>query len=265
MNGVGLAIPASRVDDRFIVALVHALAEPLIRSGHTLLTKVVRDDREEEDLYRHWAEVGGVSGVALLGVGEGDPRPPLLRTLGFPIAAVIDTGVDVDFPAVEVDFEASIAVLASFLESRPPRRTVYVTGVERGSTSSARDAATANAALAGLFEVVRIEHSTDAAVAAASAALSDGPATLVFDSDVHAAATFTALRARELCVPDDVAIISWTNSALCQSASRPITAIDRRGSEIGAMLGRRVLAAIAGDLGTHGRAPLPYVVSGMTA
>lgn len=265
MNAIGLAIPASRSDDRFVVALVHSLADPLIRNGVSLVTKVVHDQESEFELYRHWAEVGGISGVALLGIDVDDERVDVLKALGFPIAAVVDTSVSVDFPVVVVDFDASIDVLRTFLSTRPARRTVYISAIDEVSTTSLRAAATEKAAIDGLFDVVLIEHSVQAAIDAANAAVTDGAGILVFDSDVHAAAALAMFRARDLQVPDDVAIISWTNSALCQSASRSITAIDRRGSEIGAMLGERMLGAVAGGRPTRERAPRPFVVVGETA
>lgn len=265
MKRVGLAIPASSIDDRFVATLVHALANPLIRDGVSLVTKVVQDRGAEEQLYQHWASVGGIAGVALLGVGQNDARVDLLRSHGFPIAAVVDTAVVAGFPTVVVDFDLSIEVLRAFLETRPHRRTVYITSVENGAALSARITATANAERDGLFEVVHAEPSFEAVMTAASASVADGPVTLVFDSDVHAVAALTSFRSRGIRVPVDVAIVSWTNSALCQSASQSITAIDRRGGEIGALLGVSILGAIAGDRQAQARAPRPFVVLGETA
>jgi LacI family repressor for deo operon, udp, cdd, tsx, nupC, and nupG len=265
MNRVGLAIPASSINDRFVVTLVHALADSLIRNGFSLVTKVVPDRRAEQQLYHHWEGVGGITGVALLEVEQNDTRVELLRSHGFPIAAVAGTTVAVDFPTVVVDFDSSIDVLRAFLATRPHRRTVYIHSVEEGAALSARIAATRDAELDGLFEVVHTGPSPEAAAAAASAAISDGPVTLVFDSDMHAASALATFRSRDIQVPLDVAIVSWTNSALCQSASRSITTIDRRGSEIGALLGTRMLGAIAGDRETHDRAPQPLFVLGETA
>lgn len=264
MTGIGLAVPASSTDDHFVGALVHALADPLIQAGRSLVTQVVADDEAEERAYRHWARVGGIDAVALLDVRRDDPRIGLLRSLGFPLAAVVDAAAAVDFPAVLVDYDASLSVLRSFLATRPLRRAVYITGPEDGGTASARSAAIETASTDDLFQVVRTEHSVDAAVAAGSAALAAGPATLVFDSDTHAAAALAAVREQGRRVPEDVAIVSWTNSALCQSTSCSITAVDRRGGEIGALLGARVLDAIEGDRTTTDRAPEPFVVLGET-
>ena len=265
MSAIGVAIPASSMDDHFVLALVQGLADPLIGAGMSLITKVVSDEDSEERVYRHWARAEGVSGVALLGVKQDDPRVDLLRSLKFPLAAVVDDRLAVDFPAVVVDFDASIAVLQAFLDTRPHRRTVYITGPADRATGSSRPIAMEPARIGDVFEVIRTEHTADAAVAAARACLAEGPATLVFDSDVHAAAALAAVRGDGLDVPDDVSIISWTNSVLCQSASRSITAIDRRGSEIGILLGTRVLSALAGDPAAVVTAPESFVIVGETA
>jgi DNA-binding LacI/PurR family transcriptional regulator len=265
MSGVGVAIPASSMDDHFVLALVQGLADPLIAAGMSLITKVVPDEESEERAYRHWAKAGDVSGVVLLGLGPDDPRVAQLRSLAIPLAAVVDATVPVDVPAVVVDSDASIAVLQAFLETRPPRRTVYITGPADRPNGSSRPIAMEPARIGDAFEVIRTEHNAEAAVAVALECLSAGPATLVFDSDVHAAAALAAVRADGLAVPDDVSIVSWTNSVLCQSASRSITAIDRRGGEIGVLLGERMLAAIAGEPAARVPAPGSFVVVGETA
>jgi len=265
MKTVGLAIPASSIDDRFVATLVNSLADPLIRSRVSLMTKVVDDRAAEEQLYRDWADVGGISGVALLGFGADDTRADLLRSLGFPLAAVVDTSVQAEFGTVIVDFDSSIDVLRAFLAQRPQRRTVYVISVEEGAALSARKEATARAERDGLFEVVHSAPGVEAALAAASAAVTGEPVTLVFDSDVHAAAALASFSSRGIGVPHDVSIVSWTNSALCQSASPSITAIDRRGGHIGSLLGTCMLDAIAGNGVTHTKAPRPFVALGETA
>ena len=265
MNGIGLAVARSRMEDRFVLSLVHALADPLVEEGLSLMTAVVDDSVAEEAVYRHWADVGGICGVALLGVEQDDPRVPLLASLGFPVAGVVDSAVETAVPAVVVDFDASIDVLRAFLDTRPQRRIVFISATLEGETADGRAAAMESAELGGAFRVMRTEHSTAAAVAAGAADLADGPVTLVFDSDVLAAAALESYTAQGLRVPEDVAIVSWTDSALCRSASRSLTAIDRRGSEIGALLGTRMLAAVAGDRTTRVRAPRPFVVAGETA
>lgn len=265
MNAIGLAVPAGSVDDHYVAALVDALAGPVIEAGMNLITRFVADESEEEKIYRHWASTGGVAGVVLLRAQHRDPRVPLLRTLGFPLAAVVDATQEADFPAVVVDVNASVSVLRAFLATRPHRRTAYLVGTVRGSARFRAAAFDAIAAEDDAVDVIRIENSAEAAVTASAGVLVDGPATLVFDSDVHAAAVLETMRGRGLEVPDDVAIVSWTYSSLCQSASRSITAINRRGGEVGALLGAQLLRAVAGQPVARVVAPEPFIVIGESA
>ncbi len=269
MSAVGLAVPARISEDHFVTALVGALAGRLIEEGTSLMTRVVRDDEAEERLYRHWASIGGISGVALLGVRTDDPRLPVLAELGLPVAAVADASHGDGFPAVVVDVEGSVAALRTFLAGRAQRRTVYVVAEDDRDDAPwhavVEDAAVLeDGEVDDSFEVVHAGRGGEAVVTAATAALAAGPATLVFHSDVHAAAALAAFRERGLRVPEDVAIVSWTYSTLCQSTTPSITALNRRGVEIGAMLGDRMLGALAGDRTTQDRAPAPFVVLGET-
>jgi len=255
MTGIGLAIPADSTDDHFVAALVNALAEPLIADGYGLFTRVVHDAASERRMYRLWAASDGIAGVVVLGAGRGDERVKLLRSLGLPFAAVVDVSQHGDFPAVLVDAAASVDVISGFLASGRHERTVYIATPGDSVTSQARARAVGDR-----FEIVHVERDAAAAVAAASAILATGPATLLFDSDVHAAAAASTFISRGLIMPDDVAIVSWTDSALCRSATPSLTAVDRRGGEIGRLLGHRMLATIAGGEAPADRAPDPFIV-----
>lgn len=255
MTGVGLAIASDSADDHFVAELVHALAEPLIACGMGLYTRVVTDDAAAEGIYRHWAGTEGISGVVLLEAARNDPRIVLLTSLGMAFAAVMDTDEAADVSCVRVDVAAAVDTVAAVVHSGPHDRIAFIVG-DTSLTSRSRAAA-----LAERFDVVSVERSAASAVAAATDAITGGAATLLFDSDVHAAAAVESFAARGLRIPADVAIVSWTDSALCKSNSPSITAVNRRGSEIGALLGELVLATIAGDAAASVDAPPPFVVS----
>lgn len=255
MTGIGLAIPADSADDHFVAALVGGLAEPLIAQGYGLFTRVVHDAASERRMYRHWSASDGIAGVILLGAGRGDERAKLLRSLGRPFVAFADVSQHADMPAVLVDEAASVDVISGFLAGRPHERTVYIAAPGDLVTSQARASAVGDR-----FEIVHVERDAGAAVEAASAIVATGPATLLFDSDVHAVTTAAAFVDRGLRVPDDVAIVSWTDSALCRSTTPSVTALDRRGAEIGRLLGHRMLATIANGEVRVDRAPDPFIV-----
>jgi DNA-binding LacI/PurR family transcriptional regulator len=262
LGAIGLALPVTRMDDRFVTALVHSLAEPIIEAGSALVTRIVSDTAAEEHLYRHWSVVGGIDGVVLLDARRDDPRVALLGSLGFPLAAVVDAALEPGFPAVVVDFDAALTVLRTFLATRPARPAVYVSGPGDSAIRSLESGTVPD----GVAPIAVVHAESPAqSLDAVEAAVASGPVTLVFDSDVWAAAALGAVRAGGLRVPEDVAIVSATNSALCQSTTPSITAIDRRGDAIGAQLGRRMLEAVAGDRATWEPAPEPFIAIGETA
>lgn len=255
VTAIGLVVPAHAVDDHFVAALVHALADPLIEAGLSLVTSVIESPEAEEKLYRHWARSGGVAGVALLGVKHLDPRIALLQSLGLPFAGVVSAKNAGTFPAVVVDAAVSVTALRSFFARRNYKRVVYFADPTQSVTSSARASA-----VGGHFEISSKAFGEDAVISAALDADADGPVVLLFDSDVEAAAALAALAQRAIRVPEDVAVVSWTESTLCQSTLPSITAVNRRGREIGALLGERMLATIAGEPTVTVAAPEPFIV-----
>lgn len=258
MDTVGLAVRAGSVDDHDVVALVDALADSLIEGGVDLVTRVVDDAAHEEQVYRYWARTGAVSGVALVHAEPDDPRVQVLGSLGFPFAAVTGSA-KAAFPAVVVDAGQSAEVLRSFLAARGRGRTVFLLARPGQAGWSGAPG------LDGPPQEVYVRITTESALATAAEAAAEGPVTVVFDNDVHAAAVLDDVLQRGLRVPEDVAIVSWTYSAVCQGATRSITALNRRGAEVGALLGLQLRGALAGGPIAPVLAPAPFVVLGESA
>jgi len=256
MTGIGLVVPAGGAGDHFVSALRQAVAVPLIEAGFGLFTRVVDDAAAEEAMYRRWAASEGIAGVVMLGGHDDAERIALLRSLGLPFAAAVSSDEVGDFPAVAIDVAESVDVVGAFLATRRHERTVYITASMDAVTSRSRERK-----MAEYVEVVPSGGQADNAVAAALSIAEGGACTLLFDSDGHAQEVIAHLLRTGRRVPDDVAVVSWTDSALCRSSSPAITAVDRRGSEIGEMLGRRMLATIAGGASVVDRAPAPFIVS----
>lgn len=255
MTGIGLAIQRGAADDHFIAALVESLAEPVIAQGMGLFTRIVEGIDAEVELYDHWARTKGIAGVVLLGGGRDDERIATLRSIGMAFAAVVDVRQAGGFPAVAIDVASSVTAIGDFIAEREPARVVYITGPMTSAMSPSR-----SEVFAERYAVMHSDRSPASAVETAGRAISAGAATLLFDSDAHAAAVVSAFTGRGLRMPEDVAVVSLTDSALCRSASPSITAVDRRGGEIGRLLGARVLATIAGGPIETDVAPLPFIV-----
>jgi DNA-binding LacI/PurR family transcriptional regulator len=259
MSGVGLVVTGDVLtEDRYIGSLVHALGDSLAEAGTRLLARVAQTPEAEADIYHFWHAAGGLDAVALLGVTKDDPRVRLLRRLGTPFAAVADSSRVEGFSAVVVDNAAMVEEIRRFLATRGYSRAIYVTGFDESDTANIRAAAFGGD---DGVEVVRAERGVRAAVDAAVEALRDNTAAVIFDTDVAAAAALEAFAAIGKSVPDEVAVLSWTDSLLCQTCVPPITALDRRAADTGSLLAKCLLDTLESSAPIVLSAPLPSVVS----
>ncbi len=274
---IGLVVRHGRESDPLASAIIRAIAGPLVAAGLRFITRSVDDEEAELRAYRLWARVGGIAGVIVLGTADDDPRIRLLRQIDLPFVALTRADLDVDCPAVTVDAAAASNALIGYLHGHDARRWVYVTTDELGEPFVEDSPASDLPEEARTFEVVRSADVVAEAVAigvgaSGGAATADsGPAALILDNDRDAVAVLDALQELGVAVPDAVSLICWSDSLVCQSASPPITAIDRHGREIGELLGAAAIAAVqaAGrpdraDAAPRIPAPAPLVVERQT-
>lgn len=259
MSGVGLVVNGDVLtEDRYVSGVVHALGDRLTEAGTRLIVRVADSAESESDIYHFWKASGGPDAVALIGASGDDPRVRLLRRLGTPFAAVADRSRVDDFSAVIVDNIAMVDEIRRFLASQGYTRAIYVTGFEESEAGGVRAAAFDDGN--DDVTVIRSEHGVDATVTAAVAALSDDISAVIFDTDAAAVAALDAFRAINKRVPEDVAVLSWTDSLLCQSSEPPITALNQRASETGSLLAECVLRTLESSKPVILNAPPPTVV-----
>ncbi|MEV8213842.1 substrate-binding domain-containing protein [Leifsonia sp. NPDC077715] len=252
---IGLVIRHGRDRDPLASAIVRSIAAPLLAAGMRFITRSVDDEESELKTYRLWARVGGIAGVIVLGADDADARIRLLRQIDMPFVVLAPADGELDYPAVTVDASAASRALVAYLDAHPARRWVYVT------SQLEPEPLVAEVALGErTIETVQATDVVGEVIRLGAESSVDDPVALVFDTDHDAVAALDALQEHGIPVPDAVALICWSDSLVCQSASRPITAIDRHGREIGALLGSAALAAIHDGGVRPVAAPEPVVV-----
>ena len=259
MTGIGLVLTREALDDRLTVALVQALGDPLADAGVPLVTRVVENAEQELRAYAAWRAPNAIEAVVLLGVDADDQRVRTLRQLAIPFAALAETGHVDGYSAVVYDTADSLDVVRRYLSGTGSRRLIYVAGPEGARMPDARVAAIAKSKGELAIHVVR--SGAETVVQDGISALGEEPAVIIVDSDVAAIALTAALTARGTRVPDDAAVLCWTDSVLCQSAQPTITAVNNRASELGALLGDCVLRAATSEDPIVVHAPLPFIVA----
>lgn len=97
--------------------------------------------------------------------------------------------------------------------------------------------------------LLRTDYTAQAGAAAIRSALTapEPPTAIVTDNDIMAVAGLTVAHGLGLRVPDDVSIIAWDDSVLCEHTFPTLTALSHDVIRFGANVGRRLFAAIDGE------------------
>lgn len=260
MRGIGLVVPAVRSEDHFVDQVVGSMADRLTEAGLSLFVRVASDRVEELAIYRAWAGPRGLEGVGLFDGAPDDARVTLLKELDLPFVAVMRPDASGLMAGVVLDEAAAATTLGEFLAARPARRVLYLAAEDGSDEVAKRVDAARSGRLGAEVTVARRPLTVDELVEAVLETLESGPACVVLDSDVHAASLVVALRARGLTLPDDVSVVAWTDSTLCQTTVPSITAINRRGDRIGSLLAEKLLDVLEGTAVGEISAPQPMVV-----
>jgi DNA-binding LacI/PurR family transcriptional regulator len=264
MKNIGLVLvqSARRVaHEPLLSGLAHGLEEVLVKSDMRLVTRVVRDAKAEKAVYRHWGSSASVDAVVLVGMRPDDPRRGVLDELRVPFAAVVDEGQVGDFSAVVVDNAGTMRSVVEHLVSRGHEDIVYLSAEEPSSTRQTSFLAeTSGRGIAG--RVLRAELTPEGAARTTVELLGfePRPTAVIYDDDVTAIAGLEVLTGRGLAVPDDIAVLAWNDSVLCQSATPPVTAVSNEANAIGRLVARCVIEMGVAETPTRLRSSPPFIV-----
>jgi DNA-binding LacI/PurR family transcriptional regulator len=246
--------------DTFFVRFLAGVERRLAGSDHDLVLRVA--ERVELGAYERLAGSGRVDGFLLCDVEVDDPRFALVGDAGLPAVVAGRPVSPCPFPWVETEHAEGMRLVAEHLLELGHRDIAFVGGAARFEHIQARLARWRSTLAAAGVEPGPVAHTP----AAVDAVLDRGPTAIVHTSDVLAAATLAAARARGMRVPDDLSITGFDDSPLAALASPPLTSVrvDYRG--FGEAAATALLAAIAGERPPRYRPALPeLVVRGSTS
>ena len=155
------------------------------------------------------------------------------------------------------DERAAVVELVRYLAALGHERIARVAGVVGFVHSATRTEAFEEAArdLGLSARVVPTDYSPESGARATRELLTDPepPTAIAFDSDVLAVAGAGAAQQMGVSVPDELSIVAWDDSLLCQVVHPPITTLTRDIAEFGALGTRQLLALIDGHRGRRSR------------
>ena len=237
--------------ESFYMQFLAGIESELATRSYSLLLQVVPSLDDEIATHRKWRRSRRVDGVLLVDVTLDDPRVPLFQQPGaLPAVVVGDPSVASGLPCVWTDDAASMRDAVRHLAGLGHRRIARVSGLAPLAHTRIRDEAfTDETRTLGLEPVLlRTDYTPESGSIATRVALRshDRPTAFVYDNDVMAVAGMSMVWEQGLRVPDDISIIAWDDSVLCEHTFPPLTALSHDVVGFGAHAARRLFDVLDG-------------------
>ncbi|MFI5915708.1 LacI family DNA-binding transcriptional regulator [Dactylosporangium sp. NPDC051541] len=260
-NAVGVVMvrpPRQMIIDSWFTQMLNGTEAELNRSGIALVLHLVERIEDTVDVYRRWWAGRHVDGVILTDLRRDDPRPDALMQIGLPAAIMGGNPGARDLSTVDADVTGTAEAIIGYLRVLGHRHVARVAGTPAVVHTGQRDTAfRAAIAAAGMdVERYRVKYTDYSALDGMRAmrelmSSAQTPTAVVFDNDVMAAAALRVTHELGLSVPDDVSIVAWDDSDLCQITVPTITAVEQAPAHQAELTARALLAVIDGGEPTH--------------
>ena len=237
--------------ESFYMQFLAGIESELASRSYGLLLQVVPTLEREIATHTKWRNSHHVDGVILVDVTLDDPRIPLFSdTSALPCVVVGDPAVASGLTSVWTDDAASMRAAVQHLAELGHRRIARVSGLAPLAHTRIRDDAFTDETRAlGLEPVLlRTDYTPESGAVATREALrsAEPPTAFVYDNDVMAVAGMSVIWEEGRRVPDDVSIIAWDDSVLCEHTFPPLTALSHDVVAFGAHAARRLFDVIDG-------------------
>ncbi len=253
-NTIGLVLardPRTLGVESFYMRVIAGMETELARRGSGLLLQVVGSPADELTTLTGWHSTHRVDGVLFVDLADSDPRIPLAEGGRLPPAVVIgDPSVAGGLTSVWTDDATSMREAVEHLAQLGHRRIGRVAGLETFAHTRIRDVAFRDEMSRLRLEprLVRTDYTLESGARETRAALraADAPTALIYDNDLMAVAGLGVVMEMGLRVPDDVSIIAWDDSVLCEHTFPSLTALSHDVVAFGAHSVRRLFDVLDG-------------------
>ncbi|WP_218011202.1 LacI family DNA-binding transcriptional regulator [Herbidospora mongoliensis] len=251
----------------FFHEFIAGMERILVPLGVPVLLQVVATVAQASERMRAWAEQGQVQGVILIDLLPGDERVELVGELAMPAIVIGDPVTAGGLSAVWTQDEVAMRDVVAKLIANGHRHLGHVAGpAEMAHTIIRRQTFDEVAAEQGIRTTTFDGDYSEAAGVRAVAALAemdDRPTALVFDNDVMALGALQEAGKIGITVPDDLSLVAWDDSALCQLAEPPLSAVSHDVQALGELVGAELQEILSGTVAKVIRAvPAAFVVRG---
>ncbi len=217
------------VDDPFFAALTSAIVDALSGKDFHLCLDMVTDDVSQEGVYDEMLRTRRVDGLILVEPRADDERIELLQRDRFPFV-IIGNPNNPAIASIDNDNIRAGAMATEHLIERGYQRIAFLGGpggvaVSDDRMAGYRDALDRHSRDSHVWHT---DFGLDAAKVAADRIFTSGsiPDAIVVLDDFMAFGVILAARSRHIRIPDDLAVVSFNDSALCRLVEGGITSVN---------------------------------------
>jgi DNA-binding LacI/PurR family transcriptional regulator len=259
---IGIVIardPALISTEAFYMRTLVGIEQYLNEVDSSLLLRLTGEHGEDLDVLRRWSRQGRVDGFILFDEHDDDPRIMLLKELGMPCVVVSSNDPDDQVGRLISSPVETVTLLLDHLAELGHRDIAHISGPFTFVHEQLRVQMLAEgAALRGMT----VRHSEgsyryDDGAELTRRLLTDPnpPTAIVLGNDLMAVAALRVAMDHGTAVPDEVSILAWDDSPLCELARPGITAIDQKTMERGRAAADLLLRVAGGETDLHEEAP----------
>jgi DNA-binding LacI/PurR family transcriptional regulator len=250
--GLVLARPASTLGvEPFMMKLISGMETTLATQSIALLLQVVPDHDAEVAAYRRWWAERRVDGIFLVNLRVDDKRVPVLEELGLPAVVIGGPGHHGSLPGVWSDDASAMAMVVEYLAALGHRRIARVAGppglLHTELRGRAFDEVAARLELESAVTLIT-DYTAEQGAQVTRRLLSAAtrPTAILYDNDVMAVAGTSVAHEMAVDVPQDLSIVAWDDSVLCEIVHPALTALKRDIVAYGAHAAERLLELLGG-------------------
>jgi DNA-binding LacI/PurR family transcriptional regulator len=237
-------------DDPFFAALTAGIIDFLCGRPYHLCVDLVTDDAAQEAVYDEMLRTRRVDGLLLVEPEAHDDRVERLNDDAFPFVIIGNPGV-VQVPSVDNDNVLAGEMATQHLLDRGYQRIAYLGGPKGLAVSDDRMAGYI-ATMRNAERTIEIHHTsfgfeTSREVATKVLSHPDRPDSFVVLDDFMAFGVILAARSLGLRIPEDLGIVSFNASSICQLMNGGLSSISLNMNQLVRLAVSKLLRVIEGD------------------
>lgn len=237
--------------------------------NYSVLLQIVPDVDEELRTYERWKVQGHVDAVILVDLEPQDVRLTKVQELNLPAVAISDPASADGLTSVWTEDDVAMRDAVAFLKGLGHHFLGHVGGPPAMTHSRIRlDSLKDSCGELGLqFKSRTGDYSEESGYLATLDLLQGSrPTAILYDNDLMTLGGLKAAKGTGLKVPEDLSLLAWDDSALCELSEPPLSAMSHDVRGIGELAGASVLHAIAGAAAQDTRAAKATIIErGSTA